>query len=237
MEKEANPKTASSKTYKDPHINSEFLDTEGIGMNQNPEILMRTLKITPDPATILSHHLARTPCPNCTKKVKFYCTKCSLPTLSPLPTPSIPIKIQIIKHTKEKREKSSAYPLIFLSKNFSLLETDGSNWGQLPDLNFAENNNYVLYPHKDARLISQLSPKEFSEMQSIKIIDCTWAQSNAMLRGMPQGVKFLKLEDYETTFWRYQLHNNKCLATVEAVYYVLREWDDRRVEGGGGERN
>jgi hypothetical protein len=60
-----------------------------------------------------------------------------------------------------------------------------------------------------------------------------------MLRGMPQGVKFLKHEDYETTFWRYQLHNNKCLATVEAIYYVLREWDDRRVKGlkSGGSRN
>ena len=147
----------------------------------------------------------------------------------------MPIKIQIVKHTKEKREKSSAFPLIFLSNNFSLFETDGSNWSELSGLDFGSpNNNYVLYPHKDARLISELTPKEYSEMESIKIIDCTWAQSNAMLRGMPTGVKFLKLEDYETTFWRYQLHNNKCLATVEAIYYMLREWDDRRVGGGGG---
>lgn len=76
-EKEANPNTKSSKVYKDPHINQEFLDTEGIGMNQNPEILMSKLKITPDPQTILSDHSARTACPKCNRKVKFYCTKCS----------------------------------------------------------------------------------------------------------------------------------------------------------------
>ena len=38
-------------------------------------------------------------------------------------------------------------------------------------------------------------------------------------------VKYVKLEDYETTYWRHQHHNEKCLATCEAIYYFYKEYD------------
>jgi hypothetical protein len=40
---------------------------------------------------------------------------------------------------------------------------------------------------------------------------------------MNHNVKFIKLEEYKTMFWRYQDVGDECLATVEAIYYFYRE--------------
>ena len=39
------------------------------------------------------------------------------------------------------------------------------------------------------------------------------------------GAIFVKISDYETTFWRYQQYNKKCLATSEAIYYFYKEYE------------
>lgn len=220
--KQGPQKNLSKKTYKDQNIDQGFVDNE-LGVNANPEELRKTLKIKPLPEDVLDSYEKRLECPECLRMSGlFYCVECSKCLLDEKDLPKIDmgLTVQIIKHLKEKSERSSAYPLIFLSEKFELYETKAD--GSIPkSVEYSEGNDYVLYPHKDARLISELPEEELKNMKSIKIIDCTWGQAKSILRNIPMDkAKFIKLEDYETTFWRHQLHNSKCLATVEAIYYM-----------------
>ena len=219
----------SSKYYKDQLIDKKFVSKE-IGVNKNPEDLYNKLKFQYDLTKILDKYPDRTECPTCSLKMKFYCTSCSKHILkhNEIPNVNLPMDIYIVKHLKEKREKSSAYPCIFLSDNFKLSEQPGKfAWSDIKELKITEQgHNYVLYPHKDARLIKDLPKEELKSIKSIKIVDCTWAQANSMMKKIPENVNFLKLEDYQTTFWRYQWHDDKCLVTVEAIYYLLKEFDE-----------
>lgn len=46
-----------------------------------------------------------------------------------------------------------------------------------------------------------------------------------MIAALPTEYQFVRLDDYETTFWRYQHHSSSCLATVESIYYFYKEWE------------
>ena len=223
----------SSKQYKDNLIDKNFISKE-IGVNKDPETLYSKLKFQVDLNKILNENSNKENCPECLKKIKFYCTSCSKCILkqTELPKITLPIDIHIVKHTKEKRNKSSAYPLIFLSKQFKLNEQEGRFlWKDVEDLKMSEKgHNYVLYPHKSARLVKDMSQEELEGIKSIKIIDCTWNQTKAMMEKIPENTNFIKQEGYETTFWRYQWHDDKCLATVEAIYYLLKEYDEACTE-------
>lgn len=63
--------------------------------------------------------------------------------------------------------------------------------------------------------------------KTIIAVDCTWFQTNTVLRHLEMSnkkFKYVKLEDYETQFWRYQNHGEKALSTAEAVYYFYKEY-------------
>ena len=59
-------------------------------------------------------------------------------------------------------------------------------------------------------------------------IDCTWNQSGSMLALVKTGAaakfRHVSLSRYETLFWRHQPFGAQCLATVEAIYFFLREF-------------
>ena len=94
---------------------------------------------------------------------------------------------------------------------------------QLNKLDLNENETLILYPHKDAKLVEDLSPEELSKIKNVVAIDCTWYQTNAIFKSISKRkFKFIKLKDYETLFWRYQQHGKKCLSTCEAIYYFYK---------------
>ena len=102
---------------------------------------------------------------------------------------------------------------------------------------------YVLYPHKDALTVKELKPEELNSIKKIVALDCTWFQTTvkkfmhdsvlltsdlikALINTVSKyPVKYVKLEEYETTFWRPQHHSKKCLSTCEAIYYFFKEYD------------
>ena len=56
------------------------------------------------------------------------------------------------------------------------------------------------------------------------ILDCTWFQTDLILKEMgKRGIKkFIRLDDYESVYWRYNHHNDKALSSAEALMYFMR---------------
>lgn len=132
----------------------------------------------------------------------------------------LPLKLRIIHHEKEKHSKSSALPLQFLSRDVEV--------NFFPGEITLQEDTYVLYPHVNAKFVNELSDEEIKSMKEVVAVDCTWYQTNEILEKLEKKkVKFIKLNDYQTHFWRYQHHNLKCLATVEAIYYFYKELSER----------
>lgn len=91
------------------------------------------------------------------------------------------------------------------------------------DLN--EEETCILYPHKDAKLLEDLSKEEIQKIKNVVAVDCTWFQTNKILKSLKKKkFRYIKLKDYETVFWRYQHHGKKCLSTCEAIYYFYKEY-------------
>lgn len=130
----------------------------------------------------------------------------------------------ILHHPEEKASKSSALPLALISEEVGKLDYQEDMAPLLEP--FDEQTTYILYPHKESLKVSQLTQPP----KTIIAVDCTWFQTNTVLRHLEiaqekSGKKFryLKLEDYETQFWRYQNHGEKALSTAEAIYYFFKE--------------
>jgi len=59
-------------------------------------------------------------------------------------------------------------------------------------------------------------------------VDCTWFQTAGILNRLKQKeYKYVKIADYDTTFWRHQRQSSKHLATCEAIYYFYKEYKER----------
>eukprot|EP01017_Pseudomicrothorax_dubius_P032621 TRINITY_DN4288_c0_g1_i1.p1 TRINITY_DN4288_c0_g1~~TRINITY_DN4288_c0_g1_i1.p1 ORF type:complete len:284 (-),score=50.75 TRINITY_DN4288_c0_g1_i1:116-967(-) len=167
----------------------------------------------------------RSICPKCSKNRKNYCSDCLVPVgdASIIPKVSLPFKLTIVHHDMEKRAKSSALPLKVLSPE----QTDVISFPS-QDVKSIEEGSYVLFPHKDAKAVKELSLDELKSIRNIVAIDCTWFQTTSVLTEVTtlKKLKFIKLEDYKTVFWRHQHHSETCLATAEAIYYFFREFDE-----------
>lgn len=72
-------------------------------------------------------------------------------------------------------------------------------------------------------------------MRGLVFIDSQWAKTGTVLRDSELGLDQLprvRMNSYETTFWRFQTGmDSSCLATIEAVYYMLREVIMARSDG------
>ncbi|CAD8071455.1 unnamed protein product [Paramecium sonneborni] len=160
-------------------------------------------------------------CPKCNQLHKVYCLKCGelLVDKQSIPKIELPLNLLILHHDKEKHQKSSAIPAKFLSAQVEVKDFPC-------DFEFDE-YTYVLYPHQNAKYIKDLSLEEIQSIKKFVAIDCTWHQTGAILETIQKkypNQKYLKLEDYQTYFWRYQHHSLKCLATIEAIYYCYQEY-------------
>jgi len=168
-------------------------------------------------------------CAGCNKNNRFYCLNCLLPNPNhPLPRVRLPCNTVILHHPQEKASKSSGLPLVLLSQEVNMVTYQEDMLEELFKA-YSEEDTYVLYPHKDSITVTELThpPK------NIIAIDCTWFQTNTVLRHLEKAKKFryVKLQDYETQFWRYQNHGAKALSTAEAVFYFYREFAERFEQG------
>jgi len=72
--------------------------------------------------------------------------------------------------------------------------------------------------------MADLSDDEIQDIEAIVAIDSTWWQSKRMIKEFPKTSKYIMLNNYKTTFWRYQDEDNTYLATVESIYYFYKEY-------------
>ena len=130
-----------------------------------------------------------------------------------------------IKHSRENLKKSTAiHAKVIAPEDVTLYSEE-----DLPS--FLDSSGceelFVLYPHQHAIPMTELqeAPKR------VVVLDGTWVQTRGILRALeqkPVKMTFLTLShDYSTVYWRYQDRRASCLATIEAIYYMFKEWHCR----------
>ena len=172
----------------------------------------------------------RSPCPSCDRSYLLYCAFCAKTHLS-LPRIRLPVQLHILRHIAEYPKKSTAvHAKLIAPQDVHINVVDVKNLAETPVPLFNPKTTVLLYPHTLAKRPSQLL--NFSEIDTIVILDGTWSQSRQMLKGMPEIAALPKVTispDIHTLFWRYQYkQTEKDLATIEAMYHVMREWERAR---------
>jgi len=67
-------------------------------------------------------------------------------------------------------------------------------------------------------------------------IDSQWHAAGKILRHEKvKKLKTIKITQYETHFWRYQEVGKDCLATIEAIYYFFKEYQEKLTGSYNGE--
>lgn len=86
-----------------------------------------------------------------------------------------------------------------------------------------------MYPHKDSTLVT---PEIVPQIKNIIVLDCTWFQTDQVVSSLSKrGLnKFIRLENYQSLYWRYNHHNDQALSSAEALIYFLREFQNAKNE-------
>ena len=159
-------------------------------------------------------------CPACGVKEnnKFYCFRCLKP-LDGLQIPSVdlPLCVDILHHPQEKRSKSSAlHAKVVGGDRVRVFDAD-----EVPE--YDAEKTLLIFPDVDSQLISDVD--NLDTFERVVVIDSSWAKAGVMSK-LPQvqGLKKVHLNEYRTIFWRGQLCGDAFLATIEAIYYFFREY-------------
>ena len=177
----------------------------------------------------------RVTCQRCGRRRSLYCYDCVIPTLpfrqflGPERI-NLPIKIHIVLHPQEKRSKATSIhcPIVCHSETVSL-----QTYAHLPACVYKEpKSTLLIYPTKTA--VPLVDIENVSHFHHAIVIDSTWSQSRSIVRdeSLQALPHHIRLQDYKTMFWRYQNCGDYFLATIEAIYYFLREFTaltDRRI--------
>jgi DTW domain-containing protein YfiP len=169
-------------------------------------------------------------CPGChdaKSNNRLYCYKCMVPVGGlVLPQVKLPIKLDIVRHVKESRTKSTALHAKLLGEPgmVRVVET--------PDVDslgaFDPATTLLLYPTKDSVTLEDMTEAELRRIDRVVVVDSTWHQAASVLR-LPQLASLTRrvklARDYSTSFWRYQQKGDEYLATIEAIHFFFREYD------------
>ncbi|KAI9224944.1 DTW domain-containing protein [Blastocladiella britannica] len=167
----------------------------------------------------------RVRCDTCQDRVRYYCARCLVPRggVAPPVMPVLPFVFDVFKHKHELNGKSTALHAKVLCPE------DVRVWEYPNQVNAYSNRpdrTLVLYPSENATPISEIDPTSFSH---VIVIDGTWYQAHQMVRDAP----FLKdpavrhvtfASPPKTKFWRFQQKSEHHLATIEAMWWLVREY-------------
>jgi ribosome biogenesis protein Tsr3 len=107
-----------------------------------------------------------------------------------------------LKHPKEKNTKSSAWPSQFLSEDVTIVESYDQAQTRFSEKKYKK--VAILYPHKESKLVSELTEEELAEIEAVMAVDCTWHQAKYIIKDLPDKPEsnqaFVILKDYKTTF-------------------------------------
>ena len=104
-------------------------------------------------------------------------------------------------------------------------------------------NPFILYPGKTSKEISIYDPEQLSENGKIPlvfVIDGTWKAAKNMMR-MSQNLHFLPrvslIAKEPSRFLIKQQPNSLCMSTIEAIYFLLTEFENKGLENLDGRHN
>lgn len=164
---------------------------------------------------------------------KYYCPNCyiCLADEKLVPRVPLPIHVSVLQHPKEKPEKSSIIPARVVAPH----DVNIYRVTALPSgLDLDPATTVFLYPTKEAKTLKELGRETVKKYKHMVMIDSTWLQVQTFLK-IPdmQKLQAVRIATEETTFWRYQNVDSTNLATVEALYFFFKEYDEC-VNGGPG---
>ncbi|KAI9310867.1 DTW domain-containing protein [Dichotomocladium elegans] len=179
--------------------------------------------------SILDTVTERSECPRCRKSVKYFCYRCFDVVgmdRSLIPTVELPVRLNVIKHEQELDGKSTAVHAKVIAKG----DVDFYSWKEIPDFEKPE-RSLLLFPGPDAKRLTEIPRGAFDR---IIVIDGTWKQANRIVRETPilQKMQKVTIAPRKTHFWRYQQLSENHLATIEAIYYLYREFGEAYNQGG-----
>jgi DTW domain-containing protein YfiP len=88
----------------------------------------------------------------------------------------------------------------------------------------------LLYPTTDAIDILDIDTGTYDRLI---VIDGTWSQAKAVAKQFIEhypNVRPIRIALHKTLFWRYQSLSEHYLSTIEAVYYFLKAYQQKRGE-------
>ncbi|KAG0368139.1 DTW domain-containing protein [Gamsiella multidivaricata] len=162
-------------------------------------------------------------CPTCNRNVRYFCNKCLKLVNCPegaVPQLKLPIKIDVIKHEQERDGKSTALHAKILAPD----DVEVYGWKQMPEYKDVD-RLLLLFPSPGAKQLSEIDPSSFDKLV---VIDGTWEQASKMAKSDSPllRMKRVTIAPHETLFWRHQRKSDDHLATIEAIYYFLREYHE-----------
>ncbi|AYU82978.1 DTW domain containing protein [Leishmania donovani] len=161
----------------------------------------------------------RRECPKCHKRRLFYCYDCLItvhPESHPPPL-ALPLNVYVVLHPNELRGKSTSLAASTISPDLHIVEYPAVPEQLEPELTL------VLYPGEQSVELHEV--KHLDQYKHVVFIDSTWQQSKAIARDeRVSKFKHVRIKSQTSLFWRFQNNDPTYLATVEAIYYFLREY-------------
>ena len=165
-------------------------------------------------------------CPFCNRKESVYCCHCCIALGHEAPKVDLPVELDIYRNDNESpRESTTVYAKLVAPSKTTIL-----NWDPLNEDNYKElRQRYkeperivLLYPTHDSITLAQV---DLSQVDKIVVIDGTWHQAKNMAKVFSKcGFIHVNIQKQETMFWRHQNITSNYLATIEAIYYLYKEW-------------
>ncbi|XP_048579651.1 tRNA-uridine aminocarboxypropyltransferase 1 isoform X2 [Nematostella vectensis] len=169
----------------------------------------------------------RAPCPKCQTSRKYYCYECYTTVgieRSLVPSVTLPITVDIVKHRGELAGKSTATHAAILAP----VQVTIYNYPDFPEI-VDKQKVVAVFPSEEALTLQQWCKHDDmakTEFNRVIFIDSTWQQSHKIITdGRLSGIRKVQIENAKTYFWRPQQKPNTCLATIEAIYFFFKEYE------------
>ena len=178
----------------------------------------------------------RQPCPSCGHSVSLYCPEhlqAALPAEIRLPAVRLPLEFVIVHHRQESLHKSTAVQacvlcpaqcrLLTLPPAPCPLPPDEAQLLQLLD----PLTTLVLFPSPRSVPLSDCSLRALlPSVRRVVVIESTWQKAAAVFhdpRLRLHRLPAVQLQQYESSYWRYQEKGRHCLSTLEAMHALCTE--------------
>ncbi|MES1912933.1 MAG: hypothetical protein MHM6MM_005179 [Cercozoa sp. M6MM] len=177
----------------------------------------------------------------CGKKHKHFCCECGSRLEHELseriPRVSLPVRLDIVHHPHEKKSKSTAVHALTLAPPEQVRWMEYDSDFRADD--WSPENTLLLFPSDDATPVHELSDDEIANVKTLVVVDSTWFQCGGILANKQlQSLKKVKFAAQKTLFWRHQSNaSDYHLATIEAIYYVMRALHLRKHGSYAGEQD